>query len=882
MVGPSQSPFKTLNSLPERWKNCYTPISSIDPDIYSMVMVPIGEDELLAVINNSPHHKAPGPSSIPYEWFRLLSSEGIFYLCKLMNSCLAKSDILEDWRLASIVPIPKPHEFECLLKNTRPITLLETVQKLLVKIITDRLSRIMTKYQVLTGNNFAGLPGSSVNTPINILDGIMKSHRVSQIPQEFLFTSRKNRILTPFGKTESYNLLIGIDQGEIISPLLWTIYFDPLLTELSSSAISPYIWSSGIPANILNINNNEDVAVPITQLTYMDDSTLIASSLAGLEQLLSIACDFYFLNNITANFSKYELVSLSAGNNLISFQLNSEFPDHLSSMGFSLRALRLSSSFRFLGVWFNLQGSPNFVLSQLKDIYSSFLASVRFKKLSPVQLAYLHSSVVLPKAQFRFQVLYLSESQVMRIVNGYYGLQHKAFSVVHTFPSITLTSRFFSKDVNPYDFLCERLLCHFLSWISLLSTGSKQANLNDLKHMGLIAATGKIPSWFRIVTSLSNRIDISSYIRLRNKYYWIAGVDSSNSLIFGQVFYTFDDDSGTRVVYFSHWIPTTSNQMQITPCPGCSFHCLDTNEGPLTLKTVGRKLIHRSCLSILPSYRCLQLFQIIVYVDISQQIINLKLSLFILCSYFRFLSGFSELYIPDRYSALAQPPLLHCDSSPASLPDLTPVSNHNFALRPDTTFHISKTIHAIDSITSLLVCAWVQTLDDFILDSGIFSCPMISPYNDVAELAFILYVLNSLTLDSSVSFVSSFIFDTLFSRWCDASPIRRVQMKNHSLWSCISELLKSRRIACRFSSFVKDSIPTHSVRARDLIKVPNWPALLQPTPLIDDIFPSFLKIMGLFTGYDELLTRDPVNYWRSFTDIRHFFSLIGLSHKLCI
>ncbi|EXX73803.1 hypothetical protein RirG_057080 [Rhizophagus irregularis DAOM 197198w] len=35
--------------------------------------------------------------------------------------------------------------------------------------------------------------------------------------------------------------------------------------------------------------------------------------------------------------------------------------------------------------------------------------------------------------------------------------------------------------------------------------------------------------------------------------------------------------------------------------------------------------------------------------------------------------------------------------------------------------------------------------------------------------------------------------------------------------------------------------------------------------------------MGLFTGYDELLTRDPVDYWRSFTDICHFFSLIGLS-----
>uniref|UniRef100_U9U8Y3 Reverse transcriptase domain-containing protein n=1 Tax=Rhizophagus irregularis (strain DAOM 181602 / DAOM 197198 / MUCL 43194) TaxID=747089 RepID=U9U8Y3_RHIID len=475
VVGPSRSPFKTLENLPDRWKSHYILLTSIDSDIYLMVMAPITEDELRAVINISLHHKAPGPSCIPYEWFRLLSPEGLLYLCKLMNSCLASSDIPKDWCLASIVPIPKPHEFECLLNNTCPITLLETAQKLLVKIVTDRLSQVMAKYQVLTGDNFAGLPGSSVNTPINILNGIMKSHRVSQLPQELWILSQdiskvKNRILTPFGKTELYNLLIGIDQGKVISPLLWTIYFDLLLTELSSSAISSYIWSSGIPADILDINNNEDVAVPITQLTYMDDFTLIASSLSGLKQLLPIARDFYFLNNITANFSKYKLVSSSAGNNLITFQLDFEILDYLSSMSFSLQTLKLSSSFRFLGVWFNLQGSPNFVLSQLKDIYSSFVTSVRFKKLSPAQLAYLHSLVILPKVQFHFQVLYLSEIQIMRITNGYYGLQCKALSVAHTFPLIALISRFFSKDVNPYDSLCKRLICHFLSWISLLST----------------------------------------------------------------------------------------------------------------------------------------------------------------------------------------------------------------------------------------------------------------------------------------------------------------------------------------------------------------------------------------------------------------------------
>ncbi|CAG8750082.1 22135_t:CDS:2, partial [Rhizophagus irregularis] len=79
VVGPSRSPFKTLENLPDRWKSHYILLTSIDSDIYLMVMAPITEDELRAVINISLHHKAPGPSCIPYEWFRLLSPEGLLY-----------------------------------------------------------------------------------------------------------------------------------------------------------------------------------------------------------------------------------------------------------------------------------------------------------------------------------------------------------------------------------------------------------------------------------------------------------------------------------------------------------------------------------------------------------------------------------------------------------------------------------------------------------------------------------------------------------------------------------------------------------------------------------------------------------------------------------
>ena len=52
-----------------------------------------------------------------------------------------------------------------------------------------------------------------------------------------LFTDRKNQVFTEYGLTKEYDMLIGIDQGEIISPLLWCIYYDPLLAEIKKEKI---------------------------------------------------------------------------------------------------------------------------------------------------------------------------------------------------------------------------------------------------------------------------------------------------------------------------------------------------------------------------------------------------------------------------------------------------------------------------------------------------------------------------------------------------------------------------------------------------------------------------------------------------------------------
>src|SRR5438046_255605 len=363
-------------------------------------------DEVNLVVSSTPSNKAAGPSGITYEFIKHLGDNAHIYMLTLMNDCLRNGDIPSGWREAVVYPISKPHEWDAKLKNTRPITLLETARKCLVKILNNRLSTILADNRVLQGGNFAGLPGSSCSDPIHTLDSIIQhslnsnsplwilSQDISKafdsmdlnmlnlamkrikIPELFrklilnLFTNRSNKILTCHGPTTSYKVLVGVDQGKIISPLLWVIYLDPLLSELNRSATSPYRLNSSIVDSVYlrHITSRE---LEISQLTFMDDSTLIASSKAGLAALLSLTEEFYGLNNTAANHSKYVLTSTVLKQPQdTSFILTPSSLHNTNSI--TIRSIDPTQLFRFLGVWFNLSFYAKFVRTQLTREYNQF------------------------------------------------------------------------------------------------------------------------------------------------------------------------------------------------------------------------------------------------------------------------------------------------------------------------------------------------------------------------------------------------------------------------------------------------------------------------------------------------------------------------------
>src|SRR5436309_9773519 len=161
-----------------------------------------------------------------------------------------------------------------------------------------------------------------------------------------LFTNRYNSVITSYGQSILYKTEIGIDQGESLSPLLWVIYIDPLLTVLNKEASLSYIIDS-------------DPSIPrvcTSTLAFMNDTTLISSSIEGLDHLLNIAQEFYEFNNTKINFSKAELICNRDPSNPSSQLSDSPTPYNFKSetLDFSCTPLPSKISFRFLEVWFTL------------------------------------------------------------------------------------------------------------------------------------------------------------------------------------------------------------------------------------------------------------------------------------------------------------------------------------------------------------------------------------------------------------------------------------------------------------------------------------------------------------------------------------------------
>src|SRR5256884_3770569 len=324
IVGPPL----TDGTIPTEWQEDYNELPQVNPDVYQSLYDLPSFEEWYSFLKDVPNNKAPEPSNLSYDLLKHLGPLGLKVLHNITCACFILQDIPKAWKRAAVYPIPKPTKWHYNLSNTRPITLLETPRKLMVKILNHRLSNILVSNKILQDNQFAGLPGGSTLSPIAVVQHLIDDARQYnkelwlylqdmskcydrvdlrilrlamgrlKIPVNYinlvlnLFQNRRNFVLTDVGVTQDYDVLIGIDQGEVISPLLWCIYYDPLLKRINSLRDVGYMVKHAYHTRVNDPTTTKFMQESVPALAFMDDTMWCSDSYDNLQTILSVANSF--------------------------------------------------------------------------------------------------------------------------------------------------------------------------------------------------------------------------------------------------------------------------------------------------------------------------------------------------------------------------------------------------------------------------------------------------------------------------------------------------------------------------------------------------------------------------------------------------------------
>jgi ribonuclease HI len=251
----SQSDLQVINELNEYVSHVTV---TEEPQITSC--------EIKAAINKIKTGKAPGPDSIPGFIIKDLSLHVTPLLASLFNACLALGYFPKSWKTANVIFLQKPGR--CLEdpKGRRPISLLSHLAKVFERVLLNRLSFLAGEHGWISNYQFGfrkgvGAQDAALNLASKISTGFKQQmdtlvvfldivgafndswpdgvvHRLvtRKCPPTYVklvrsyLQDRVAQVNTPEG-TIQHKLTKSCPQGGVLSPFLYSLFIDELLTD---------------------------------------------------------------------------------------------------------------------------------------------------------------------------------------------------------------------------------------------------------------------------------------------------------------------------------------------------------------------------------------------------------------------------------------------------------------------------------------------------------------------------------------------------------------------------------------------------------------------------------------------------------------------------
>ena len=221
---------------------------------------PITIDEVKESINTAAKDRAPGPDGLPTEFWQHFSSLDKV-LCAAFNEWFDQGVIPDQEQVGTISLIFKKGAPQ-LISNYRPITLLNTSLKILTRILTRRVQKVV--HAVVSPSQTA-VPGRFIGTNIRLISDLLSTAKDTKAPTGILLLDKEKafdrlsweymtkvleakRFGPDFRKwiailyhasssrlkinnelSDPIPLRCGVHQGDPLAPLLYVICDDPLI-----------------------------------------------------------------------------------------------------------------------------------------------------------------------------------------------------------------------------------------------------------------------------------------------------------------------------------------------------------------------------------------------------------------------------------------------------------------------------------------------------------------------------------------------------------------------------------------------------------------------------------------------------------------------------
>jgi exonuclease III len=454
-------------------EHCGNPITA-DDDILD---VNISHEEVITAIHKLKCNKSAGIDGLVGEVFKSAEDIIVPAVTDLFNVIYDSGIYPTAWSKGVVVPIPKKANTDD-VNNFRGITLMSVFGKLFSIVLSNRLQKWADNNDKLSPFQFGFQPGKSTVDCIFILHSLIakliskgdklycafvdfekafdKVHRHllwhkllsvgvgCKLVRMLKSLYKSVELCVKFnGETSTlFESLIGLKQGEPLSPILFLFFINDVLDDLKLNDSSVYSVDE----------------LQLLALLFADDTALFAKSPDELQSLLNQLHTYCIKSGISVNTKKTKVVIFEKGKS-----------GHVYKWCYGDIQLEIVNTFVYLGVLLSNNGRWNCTQLRLHDLGSKALHSVfnifEHVILPVEQQCYLFDTLVKPILNYGSEVWgFHSANELERL--------HMKFCKRILAVRKSATNAAIRSELGRIDLTTERKICIVRFWIRIISNRS--------------------------------------------------------------------------------------------------------------------------------------------------------------------------------------------------------------------------------------------------------------------------------------------------------------------------------------------------------------------------------------------------------------------------